>query len=45
MTAVKLQDVVFKKVPAFPKTLRYRYKTDDERGDLLDIESSVTVRN
>jgi Tfp pilus assembly protein PilW len=45
VTSVKLRDVMFKKVPAFPKTLRYRYKTDDERGDLVDIESSVTVRN
>lgn len=45
VTAMKLRDVVFKKVAATPRTLRYRYKTDDEKGDLVDIESSVTVRN
>jgi Tfp pilus assembly protein PilW len=45
VTAMKLRNVFFKKIATAPKTLRYRYKTDDEKGDLVDIESSVTVRN
>ncbi len=45
VTSMKLQGVQFKNLPAEPKTLRYKFKTDDEKGNLVDIESSATARN
>ena len=31
VTSMKLRDLMFKREPTLPKTLRFRFKTDDER--------------
>jgi type II secretory pathway component PulJ len=45
ITALKLRDVRFRRDPAHPRTIFYRYRADDERGDLVDIESASSLRN
>lgn len=45
VTAMRLQDVMFKRDSTDPQTVRYRFKTNDEAGNLVDIESAVSVRN
>ena len=45
VTSMKLRDVLFKPDPANLRTVNYRFKTDDEKGNLVDIESAVSLRN
>ena len=45
VTAMKLVDVGFRVDPGDPQTVRYRFKTDDEAGNLVDMESAVAIRN
>jgi hypothetical protein len=45
ITAMKLRGVHFERDGAQPRVVHYRYKTDDERGDLVDIQSAVGLRN
>jgi prepilin-type N-terminal cleavage/methylation domain-containing protein len=45
VTVLTLRDVVFVRDAANPLTVRYRYKADDERGNLVDIESGASLRN
>jgi Tfp pilus assembly protein PilW len=45
ISALKLRDVRFRRDPAQPRTIFYRYRADDERGDLVDIESASSLRN
>ncbi|MBD3161997.1 MAG: hypothetical protein GF346_06870 [Candidatus Eisenbacteria bacterium] len=45
VTAMKLRDVQFRRNPAEARTVRYRYQTDDENGNLVPIEAAATLRN
>jgi prepilin-type N-terminal cleavage/methylation domain-containing protein len=45
ITAMKLQAVQFQRDPAQPSVVHYKYKVDDERGDLVDVETAVGLRN
>jgi prepilin-type N-terminal cleavage/methylation domain-containing protein len=45
VTSMKLQGVLFKPDPINLRTLHYRFRTDDEKGNLVDIESAVSLRN
>ena len=45
VTSMKLQDVGFNSHPTDPGVLHYRFRTDDERGDLVDVVSAVSTRN
>ncbi len=45
LTAVNLQNLKFLKDPATPKTVRYRFKADDQKGNFIDIQSAASVRN
>ncbi len=45
VTSMTLAQVKFKKVPALPTAIAYRYATDDLYGNLVNIESTVTLRN
>jgi hypothetical protein len=45
VTATRLQNLLFSTDPASPRTIRYEYQTDDEIGNLVDIESAASMRN
>ncbi len=45
ISALKLRDAQFRHDPAQPRTIFYRYRADDESGDLVDIESAASLRN
>jgi Tfp pilus assembly protein PilW len=45
ISALKLRDLRFRRDPAQPRTICYRYRADDEAGDLVDIESASSLRN
>lgn len=45
VTVLRLQDVKFKKDPVTPRTIRYRFKADSERGSLVRVQSGATLRN
>jgi hypothetical protein len=45
ITAMKLQGVQFQRDPAQPRVVHYKYKVDDLRGDLVDVETAVGLRN
>ncbi len=45
ITVLRLQDVAFRRDPAEPLIVHYRYKADDEIGNLVDIESAAALRN
>jgi Tfp pilus assembly protein PilE len=45
VSSMKLQGVGFTRHLVDPTILHYRFKTDDERGNLVDIESAASARN
>jgi Tfp pilus assembly protein FimT len=45
ITAMKLQGVQFLRDPTQPRVVFYRYQVDDEKGDLVDVQSGVGLRN
>ena len=45
VTAMKLQNLHFDADPVSSRTVRYSYQTEDEVGNLVDIESAASVRN
>ena len=45
VTAMSLQGAKFRKDPARPRAIAYRFATDDRFGNLVDIESSAALRN
>lgn len=45
VTSMRLQNLQFSADAVTPRTVRYRYQTDDEAGNLVDIESAATLRN
>lgn len=45
VTAMRLQNLLFSTDPTSPRTVRYEYQTDDEIGNLVDIESAASMRN
>jgi hypothetical protein len=45
LTAMNLQNLKFLKDPAAAKTVRYRFKVDDQKGNFIDIQSAASVRN
>lgn len=42
---MRLSYVKFKIDPDLPRSFVYRYATDDERGNLVQVETSVALRN
>ncbi|MFN0149505.1 MAG: PilW family protein [bacterium] len=42
---MRLYYVKFKIDPDLPRSFIYRYATDDERGNLVQVETSVALRN
>jgi Tfp pilus assembly protein PilW len=44
-TPLRLRGLVFRRDPMEPRSLRFRFQADDERGNLVDMESGVTARN
>lgn len=45
VTSMKLQALQFLRDPTQARAVRYRFKVDDERGNLVDVESAVCLRN
>ena len=45
VTAMTVRHLRFKVDPLRPRRVFYRFSTDDERGNLVDIESAVSLRN
>jgi Tfp pilus assembly protein PilW len=45
VTSMRLTSVKFRRDAARPRVILYRYATDDEKGNLVDIESTVSIRN
>jgi prepilin-type N-terminal cleavage/methylation domain-containing protein len=45
ITSMRLTDVLFLRDPAHPRAVSYRFKVDDEKGNLVDIESAAALRN
>lgn len=45
VTSMRLQNLQFSTDPVSPRTVHYEFQTDDETGNLVDIESAVTLRN
>ena len=45
MSSMHLHDLMFVRDAAQMRNLHYRFKVDDERGNLVDIESAATLRN
>ncbi len=45
VTSMRLQNMRFGTDLVSPRTVHYEYQTDDETGNLVDIESAVSLRN
>jgi hypothetical protein len=45
LTAMTVRNLQFSIDPARPRTVAFRFATDDEHGNLVDVESSATLRN
>ena len=45
VTAMTVRNFQFAANPLLPRQVRYRFATDDEHGNLVDMESAVSLRN
>ncbi len=45
VTAMTVRNLQFSVDPLRPRTVVFRFATDDEHGNLVDVESSATLRN
>jgi hypothetical protein len=45
VTAMRLQNLQFRTDPVSPRVVHYEFQTDDEIGNLVDIESAASLRN
>jgi prepilin-type N-terminal cleavage/methylation domain-containing protein len=45
VTAMRVHNFQFAVIPLSPREVRYRFATDDEHGNLVDMESAVSLRN
>ena len=45
VTAMTVRNLQFSVDPLRPRTVVFEFATDDEHGNLVDVESSATVRN
>lgn len=45
VTAMTVRNLQFSVDPLRPRTIVFQFATDDEHGNLVDVESSATLRN